>query len=271
MFRRNLFVAFIAMLFFARGAPAHGAMQTVTVTATQDTSIYNGTPGSSTLADGSGDFLWLSVTAEGLVRRMLVKFDLSAIPQGVAIRQVSLSLYESRARDTHDVALHRLLAPWGEGASNAGGAGTGAPAQPGDATWLHRFYPATLWTTPGGDFDLTPSAVQNVGLPNTNYVWAGAVVSPGDPVPRIVQDVQSWVDAPATNHGWMLIGAEAGQQNAKRFESRDNAAAANRPRLTVVYEVVADSASAEAPLPLWELALLAALLAGRVVSRSDHR
>lgn len=245
---------------------------TVVLQPSQDTSIFFGTPGSENLADGSGDFLWTSVTAEGLVRRALVKFTLETIPPGSQIKQVTLSLYESRSRDTHVVAVHRLLATWGEGASNAGGAGTGAAAAPGDATWVNRFHPGSPWARSGGDFDPLPSAQQVVGFPNQAYTWSASLPTAGAPVPRLLQDVQAWVDAPANNHGWMLIGDETNQQNAKRFESRNNAVAVNRPRLTVVYgpPPVASSDDGDVPLPLWALAMLAGAF-GTLMVRSAHR
>ncbi len=256
-------------------ACAHSAAQaantTLTVTAAQDTSIYFGTADSATRADGSGDFLWLSVTAEGLGRRALLKFDLSAIPPGATVREVTLTLFESMSRENHDVAVHRLLASWGEGASNAGGSGTGAPAAPGDATWSHRFYPTTLWTTPGGDLDPVPSVVRFVDLPNAFYSWTGVLPTNGGLVPRVVQDVQSWVGSPQSNHGWILIGKETGSQNAKRFQSRNNAVVQTQPRLTVVYslpEPVADDG--DIPIPLWALGLLAALLIRVGMARTDH-
>lgn len=86
-----------ALLCAASSGQAQVPEQTVTITARQDTSIYSGTPGSHLLADGSGDYLWLSVTAEGLVRRLLRRFDLSTLPAGAVVRQATLSLYESHA------------------------------------------------------------------------------------------------------------------------------------------------------------------------------
>ncbi len=251
--------------------PVAAADQTVTLQALQDTSIYVGTPGAEARADGSGDYLWLSVTAEGLNRRMLIKFDLGAVPAGALVRQVSLTLYESRARDEHDVALHRLLASWGEGASNGGGQGTGADAQPGDATWVSRFHPGAPWQTPGGDFDPVPSAVQRIGLPNTTYTWSGELPVGGGAPPRIVSDVQGWLQNPASNHGWIFIGAESGLQNAKRFESRNNAVTSLRPKLTLVYTPAAPGGGeADVPLPPWALLLLGAALWRLSMRRSAH-
>ncbi|MBC7941798.1 MAG: DNRLRE domain-containing protein [Chitinophagaceae bacterium] len=262
--RRRLWAgAFLAVGWLCAGGPALAQTTSASFGAVQDTSIFNGTPGSDTLADGSGDFLWLSVTAEGLNRRMLVKFDVSSIPPGSVVQQVTVTLYESRARDEHNVAVHRLLASWGEGASSAGGQGTGAPAQPGDATWVRRFFPNTPWANPGGDFDPVASDVRSVGFPNTTYSWGGNLPQGGGPAPRIVSDVQAWVDNPGSNHGWIFIGAEDGLQNAKRFESRNNATVATRPKLTVVWAKANPPVDdADIPVPGWALGVLAATLLG---------
>lgn len=48
-------------------------------------------------------------------------------------------------------------------------------------------------------------------------------------------DVQAWVNTPATNFGWVIKTDEAGSRTAKRFASRNNATAAERPVLTIDY------------------------------------
>jgi len=62
------------------------------------------------------------------------------------------------------IELHKLLADWGEGTSQATGEeGQGAPATPNDATWRHRFFDTIFWTNDDGDFSATVSASQSVG------------------------------------------------------------------------------------------------------------
>jgi hypothetical protein len=64
-------------------------------------------------------------------------------------------------------------------------------------------------------------AVSAVGF----YTWSSTAA--------LVADVQSWVDNPSSNHGWVIKGNEATATTVKRFESRE--AAANHPLLVVSY------------------------------------
>jgi hypothetical protein len=122
-----------------------------------------------------------------------------------------------------------VLSDWGEGASNANAEeGRGAPAQPGDATWLTRFYPNDPWTTQGGDFVSTPSAVTVVEQ-TFNYSWSSA---------QLTADVQAWVSNPSANFGWMIRCSETTNTTAKRFDTKENPIVEQRPLLTIEYTVV---------------------------------
>jgi hypothetical protein len=47
--------------------------------------------------------------------------------------------------------------------------------------------------------------------------------------------VQSWVDNPATNFGWVLRGDETSSGSAKRFDSRQNSVPSFRPSLSITF------------------------------------
>lgn len=51
--------------------------------------------------------------------------------------------------------------------------------------------------------------------------------------PKMVNDVQNWIDNPASNAGWILIGNEAEEQTSKRFDSREIEQIHNLPMLTI--------------------------------------
>ena len=231
----------------------------VTLTPAHDASIYGGAPGYNNIADGSGTYLWTSVTAAGVARRALLRFDLSALPAGTQVQQVQLGLYLSRSQPTDpQVNLHKLNAPWTEGAADGGSQGHGAPAAVGDVTWISRSHPTLAWAQPGGDFDPQASASVNLGLPGERFFWGST--------PRMVADVQAWVGNPASNHGWVLIGVESGSQNAKRFESRESIPAV-RPTLRVVYEPAVAVMQDDIPVPAWALGVLGSALAAVLVRR----
>jgi hypothetical protein len=52
----------------------------------------------------------------------------------------------------------------------------------------------------------------------------------------MVTDIQAWIDTPANNFGWLLRGNETTTMTTKRFDSRDNLIATNRPMLIITYE-----------------------------------
>ena len=146
-----------------------------------------------------GDHLFAGTTDDGLIRRGVLAFDIAgSIPSGSTVTSVSLSMNMSRTiSDTRTVELHVLLADWGEGTSNANAnEGQGAPATPNDATWRHRFFDTIFWTAQGGDFSATVSASQSVGGIGGS-IWSSA---------QMVADVQSWLDNPASNFGWLVLG-----------------------------------------------------------------
>lgn len=150
------------------------------------------------------------------VRRALVAFDVAAVvPAGAVIQSAQLKLNLNKAGSTStgtSVALHRLTETWGEGTSiNPVDGGYGAPATTDDATWLWRFYNTSPWTAAGGSFAVTPSA--SAVLPDIALVTWG-------PTPQLQADVQGWLDIPAGNAGWILLGDEITALSASRFDSR---------------------------------------------------
>jgi hypothetical protein len=220
---RALRIALLAAS-LACGAGADVAL----VPASRDTTLYESELG--LLANGSGDFLFAGRTKEGKVRRALLAFDLSAsIPQEATIISASLTLRMTKGiSNDHPATLHRVLEPWGEGASDAPEEeGEGAPAEPGDATWLHTFFDHSLWPNAGGDFSPEPSAAGLVGGVGS-YTWG--------PTPEMAADAQAWLDDPANAQGWLLLGDESTAYSAKRYASRENSDAGARPLLTVEFK-----------------------------------
>lgn len=197
----------------------------VTLAPTQDNSIYSE---NATLSNGSGSRLFAGRTQTAASRRALLQFDVAAsVPPGSTIQSVRLELTVAQtvAPDL-PVAVHRVTRSWGEGASQAaGGQGSGAPAQPGDATWAQAIFPGTNWQNAGGDFVATASASVVVGATGT-FAWSSA---------QMVADVQSWLDTPGGAFGWIVVTDETTQPTARAFHAREASTAAQRPRLVVGY------------------------------------
>jgi MYXO-CTERM domain-containing protein len=262
--RKSIGAVALACTLFGAPLVAHGA--TYTLTAVSDATIFDdGTAEFESRADGIGPHVWTSTIASGAKRRMLLRFDFSAIPPGSTVSSVRLSLLQNRSRGEHPVAVHRVFAAWSEGPANGGGGGVGAPASAGDVTWVRRIHPGTAWATRGGDFAATPSTSLVVGsIWGLRYDWPST--------PRIVADVQGWVDRSVPNHGWILIGEELIPQSAKQFSSREGGSASVAPTLVVEAEapVPGGGQDAEAPLPLWALGLLALGLGAALRTRKNE-
>jgi len=201
----------------------------VKLNAMKDNTLYEDSSGA--LSNGAGDHFFAGKTRNDEDRRGLVAFDVSGIAPGSTINGVTLTLHMSRTIvGAVDVSVHRALADWGESTSHAGGEeGGGAPAEPGDATWIHTFSPGSFWAGIGGDFDPVASATTSVGA-NGFYSWTG---------PGLVDDVQAWVDGGAGNFGWLLRSDSL----PKRFDTRENPDASVRPVLTIDFTPIPAPAS----------------------------
>ncbi|MGQ0721877.1 MAG: DNRLRE domain-containing protein [Candidatus Eiseniibacteriota bacterium] len=219
------------------------------IPAAADNTIYNHP--TVDLSNGGGNFLHVGVTpggAAGMVRRALIRFDLSLIPAGSTVESCRLDMYCSVVRTGDTVArtasLHRLTDRWGEGTSGCCGSGSGTGSgegggslpTAGDATWRHREYDTLLWAALGGDYAAASSAGADIAAAGP-VTWASTA--------GLVADAQMWVDDPTANHGWILIGDETEPLGSgRRFDSRTNPSAANRPSLTVTYVPPPASAAA---------------------------
>ena len=225
MDRETLFtLAVVTALSFLGGSLASAG--TVNINPSKDNTLYEYDPDVGDRSNALGLHFFAGETALSQARRGVLAFDIAGnIPLGAVITAASLSLNMSRTptNTAYLMELHKLLADWGEGTSIASGEeGTGAPATPNDATWRHRFFDTIFWSTQGGDFSATVSASQSVG-PLGHYMWSSA---------QMVADVQGWLDNPASNFGWLMLGDESTNLTAKRFDTREST---SPPVLAITY------------------------------------
>ncbi len=219
---------FLGVLVLFTGTLAAQSPQVQTLNPSQDNSLFEDPNGA--LSNGQGIYLFSGKTNQPLLRRAMLKFDIAGnIPSNATITGVSLELFmDLTIAGNTPMSLHALNSSWGEGASDAPGQeGTGTAAASGDVTWLHRFFPGSNWSNPGGDFQSSADATANVASVGT-YTWSS---------PALLSRVQSWFSNPSLNHGWILIGDETTNPTAKRFYSRENPNMSGRPKLIVTYTV----------------------------------
>jgi hypothetical protein len=232
-------------------------------------------------SNGAGDFFSAGRTrSRGLLRRGLLQFDFSSIPDGAVIVpgtvELRLVVVDSPRKDKSGEARDFWLVPveqdWGEGSSeaNAGvsNAGSGAAATSSDATWLHSIYDPNIHDP------RLPNAADNAGywseegvignLPSDPSIFG----SPAGSVPAapylgpvtfasmsMETHINGWLVDSASNFGWLVVGDERivadDVSSARAFASREHASA---PTLSFQYTIVPEPASA------------VALLAGCVIS-----
>jgi hypothetical protein len=202
---------------------------TVFIDAGQDTTLIEEPDGA--LANGAGPVFFVGRTnqRQNSVRRGLIYFDVAAVlPRRARVESVRLTLYMSPSNSApRQIALHRVLAGWGEGTSFASG-GSGDFSTLDDATWIHTFYDDGFWVKPGGHFVARASASREVAA-SAFYTWEGTR--------KMMADVRLWLAAPHRNFGWILLGDETTPQNVKAFASREEPDPSLRPVLEVIYHL----------------------------------
>jgi hypothetical protein len=221
-YRAAAFVLGLSLLLpSARGA-------TVTLRPVADTSIFSAYP---TFNFGGGTTFTAGGRPHGGSTRALFVFDIAHnIPAGAIIDSATLRLTVIAAppsqpfNSTFD--LDRLTASWGEGTGTDRG---GRPAGPNESTWNNRFGTSgSPWSTPGGDYISTASDTDFIAGTG-NYTFSST--------PGLVSDIQSWLDNPADNFGWLLRSeSESNLHTIRRFASRNDST--RYPQLTVQYTVV---------------------------------
>jgi hypothetical protein len=187
--------------------------RTVILTPVVDTSIFNGgskPQGTSTILSGR--------RGNGVIDRALLRFDLTAIPTNAVVHSAQLELSVVRAPNINPVTfqLHRLLTAWDT-----------------SANWLQAAA-GRQWSAPGGALgvDFTANNISAV-------VEAGVSTFRGlfGPSTEMQLDLETWIQNPSSNAGWMVICAsENVAKTARHFGASESQSPA---RLTISYEVPA--------------------------------
>ena len=225
----NVVVSFFLSLVAAAAVTAQSV--TVEISSQKDNTLFEDQVGG--LSNGAGYYFFAGRTSQlsNSIRRGVIAFDIAAsIPSGAVIVDAQLTLFMSRVSfgaPAATIELRRLEADWGEGSSDAfGEEGGGALSATNDVTWIHTFFDAGFWTSPGGDFDAPVSSstvVNSVGF----YTFPSTST--------MIADVQNWLDTPSGNFGWIILGNETVAGSSRRFSCKEDTLASNRPILSVSY------------------------------------
>ncbi len=199
----------------------------MTFTTNKDSSIFsesNNNNGAGSLYTGAaGNILG--------IRRALLGFNISAIPAGSTINSVTLTITQTRTGPSaiaEPFEIRPLSAVWGEGTGTQQGVGSTPTASA--VTWNSRQFGSNLWATPGGSYGAA-SGTTTLGT----GTFAGGVFTFSSQ-PGMVADVQSWLNSPGTNNGWILKAvSETTGFGARQISSKEDVVTARRPLLTVNY------------------------------------
>ena len=154
------------------------------------------------------------------LKAALLQWDISSISPGSNIESVEIAVdVVDRSSDSYEI--YEVLRPWVES----------------EATWS-QYAQGLSWEAGGA----------NGALDRGSDVLGGFTASSTGPYTTVLNEegiavVQSWVDNPALNHGFLVMDYLAAS-NGLDFSSREATPASVRPKLTVTYteSVVAGSA-----------------------------
>ena len=234
-------VAAVFALFASQASAAF-----ITIGAERETAIFAENPDYNL---GSGNLIAGTNAFGGDNARSLLGFNIAAsIPSGSIINSVTFQIGVIRQSNRNSASayeLHRMLTDWTEG--NGGiNVNTGSPALAGETTWNSRHHGSTPWSTPGGQagvdyLSLVSGTGPEIDSGNTVYEILSSAA--------LVADVQSWLNSPGTDNGWMFLATEEGTPGtARRFSSSEvpgaGISSALTPRILVDFTAVPEPATA---------------------------
>ena len=143
-------------------------------------------------------------------RSSLLYWDLASIPPGSIVHSVDVTMNITNGSG-HNYEFYESLQPWVES----------------EATW-NQYASGQSWQVAGADGSLDRGSTSfgiisgGRGLATISLNAAGVAV------------VQSWVDNPSSNHGFIVLNYISAS-NGLDFSSRETGTLSVRPKLTVTY------------------------------------
>ncbi|MBI4311959.1 MAG: DNRLRE domain-containing protein [Chloroflexi bacterium] len=182
---------------------------TATVTVRYNTAVLNFSSVADTYLNqdaptnnyGSDTITYVKADDSGYQRRTLVKFDLAGVPANATIVSATLKLYADSVPGIERThGAHSLTSAWSES--------------------------TVKWSTAPS----SEAAATGIGFTPAAPGWVSW---------NVTADVQDYVDAAATNFGWLIrdVNENAGSGVTTAYDTREYADATKRPVLIVEYAV----------------------------------
>lgn len=143
--------------------------------------------------------------------RPVIRFDLSSITSGTTITNAKLYVFAYDQTAWRGSSGYYGVYPLTRGFTES------------QVTWTIAAT-GTNWTTPGGDFNATADAqASKQGVAGVWYAF------------DVTSRVQSMVNTPSGNYGWVLKCTDETLHNQDNFVSSNNTDLVHRPKLVVNY------------------------------------
>lgn len=223
-------------LLFGSGA-ASGAF--ISYSASADTQLVPGIYVNSNRGQQDTMYVGEAGVGAGTSLRPLIRFSLAGIPTGSTVTSATLQLgvitsQTAPANTIMSADFYKLLVGWVEGDGTAVSPftnnGTFGP------TWNKPDKSAApTWATAGADspgVDRASAASFTLGAADATVVIGGRLLTKS-----VTADVQAWVNAPATNFGWVAVGTDPTDANYNGYSTDEHANTGFRPLLSVTYVV----------------------------------
>ena len=206
---------YLALLFVLVGGLTNAFAAPATVSFQDGVNGYTGTHdtnlASSAPATNYGTTAKLSVDGSPDLS-CLISWDLTSIPAGSVIQSVDVVVNVTNT-SSQIYEFYQMLRPWVET----------------EATW-NQYSAGQGWQAAGAD---GPADRGSTILGGMSAASNGLLVIALNPAG--VSVVQSWVDNPAINHGFLVMDY-INNSNGLDFSSRETSTISNRPKLIVTYE-----------------------------------
>jgi hypothetical protein len=185
---------------------------------------------------GGSPYLDTASDAQSNHPRILIRFDLSSIPEDAIITSAHLKLYCFYAGIWKDIACYPLTQSWVEGTMNQQ---EDPPWQIADGVTWNTYDGINNWISPGGDY---------ASYFLLDKVWIDSSSDTGWKTWNVTPAAQRWVSRDLPNYGLILITTGAGNYYPSRFYSKEYPDSSYWPRLEVSYEVPEPPKPPEEPL-----------------------